>query len=159
MRAPGVVSAAIERVVRIGAEGKFGRVGASDHDDACLLQVFHHRGVMLCDDVTQGEYPVRRCMTGLIDVDLDGDGEPVQRAGGGATGAGLVERHRAFHRLIAEVFDNGVQVGVHRVHPCDGGADGGFGAQLSTAGFLGGFGRAEAPDRIIGHVYSPARAR
>ena len=62
-------------------------------------------------------------MSGLINVDLDGDGNTVQGPGRCAIFARQIELSGAFQCLAAQVLHDGVQVGIDLCHAFDGGGN------------------------------------
>jgi hypothetical protein len=98
----------------VRAEPELRDVGLADGQRARASQPFHGHRIDRRDVVAVDARPARRDeAAGVLQV-LEGDGQPVKRAGCGACrqlGVGLVRERQA--RLVGELGHDGVDLGVH----------------------------------------------
>ena len=150
---------AVQVIVAEPAVRESGRVGTPDEDGARLAKIRNHRAVFFCDDVAEFDDAVGGGVAALVDIDLGGDGNAVQRSepcAGLDGGVGLVPRSQ---RLLSEDFDNGVQRRIDRCDAFETGLDGLPARDLSRSNRTRKVRRTNAIDRISFHCFSPARER
>ena len=87
------------------------------------MEIAHKRRVVRRDDVLERRDAVCGGVTDLVNIHFDGHRNTVQRTGLGATGHLGIQRLGLDEGCIAQIFDYGVQCGVHSTHPghCIGG--------------------------------------
>ena len=118
---PGILRQAAQRVVGEPAVAELRRVRATDDDRAGLAQVGDHRRVGLRDQVLVGDQPVRRRLSGLVDVLLDRHRHAVQRAEAHAAGDDRVGAFRGFEGVLRQIDRDRVDARVGGMHAVDGG--------------------------------------
>jgi hypothetical protein len=94
-------------------------------------------------------------MSGLINVDFNGDGNTVQRPAWLACGALLVQRGGTFHSAVAEVYHYRVKVWVDLAHAGNRGLYSGLGAHIARLRGCSYFTGAFLPKGGACHLKSP----
>ena len=112
----------MQRVVGEYPHGEGGCIGAPHDDGAGMLQVGDNRAVFVGDEVLERDHAVVGRQTGLIDIDLGGDRNAMQRRQRVAARAGGVGRLGLGARLVFQHAHHGidrridlVQASQHRV--------------------------------------------
>ena len=116
---PGVVGPAVQLVHGCRTKGEFRGVGAPDDDGAGLLQAPDHRGIVRGNQILESRHTIAVGGALLINIDLDGDRDTVQRADRAVLLQDFVVGCSLFQRRVRLIDDDGVQMTVLGPDPVD----------------------------------------
>ena len=142
----------MQRIGRRGAKRKFGRVGAADNDGAGPCQVLDEGRVLRRNHIREGRNAIAGRLALLVDIDLDGDRDAVQRAHRTGLAQRGIKIPRALNCLVPQIVDHGIQVTVHVPHAGHGGGHGRLGRCVAFGDLLCELARAQLPDWSVCHV-------
>src|SRR5215510_256896 len=101
------------------AQRKRGCIRAANDNGPGLAQIGNDRVVDLCLEVTLDAQSVRRCMTGLINIDLDRNRHPGKWADLLAPRQALIDLLRRLQGLVGKFRDHGVDRRIDPSGPCE----------------------------------------